>query len=425
MLHRELLKKYKVLKVLHHGLGGDVCLAEHMGLSGRRVIKTIDCTHPWHDILVKEARMLQQCRHPSIPIIYDILEFDTHTYLIEEYIEGETLTQYIQRRRSLSDSLLLTYSTQLCDILQYLHHPARNILHLDLKPDNILISDHRVKLVDFGSAICRKEQKTQYVFGTPGFCAPEQETAGEMSAETDLYGLGRCMEYLLYHAKKVPKGYRKIVDNCLRRGQKQYQNAEQVRCDLEKLRVCRRTERPKEHWIYVSAALSEADSSLFSGMLACYLRKRYRKNVICLDCSCGQAMEGLRKKEDGFVTEQEGVAFAAGVAPEEIRGFRGRGYDYIVCDFGNRVPVGTEPHAYRRFLTGPMVPWMKKQWEHRMRETAGEKITAVITAGDLRLAKKELGMQCPVYGLSLVFAGAGLPIRLRRQMKHLLGKKIW
>ena len=60
-----------------------------------------------------------------------------------------------------------------------------------------------------------------------------------------------------------------------------------------------------------------------------------------------------------------------------------------------------------------------------MRETAGEKITAVITAGDLRLAKKELGMQCPVYGLSLVFAGAGLPIRLRRQMKHLLGKKIW
>lgn len=425
MLHRELLKKYKVLKVLHHGLGGDVCLAEHMGLSGRRVIKTIDCTHPWHDILVKEARMLQQCRHPSIPIIYDIMEFDTHTYLIEEFIEGETLTQYIQRRRSLSDSLLLNYSTQLCDILQYLHHPARNILHLDIKPDNILISDHRVKLVDFGSAICRSEQKSEYVFGTPGYCAPEQKNAGELSPATDLYGLGKCMEYLMYHTKKVPKGYRNIVDNCLRRGQKQYQDAEQVRDDLEKLKIRRRTERPRERWIYVFAALSEADSSLFSGTLAYYLRRRYRKKVICLDCSFGQAMEGLRQKEDGFVTEREGITFAAGVAPEEIRGFRGRGYDYIICDFGSRVPVGAEPYAYRRFLVGPMVPWLIKQWEHRVRELAGEKTAVVITAGEFLSAKKEFKKQCPIYRCSLVFTGNCLPVRLRRQMKHLLGKKIW
>ena len=95
MLQKEILEKYRQLQLLHHGLGGDVWLVEHIGLSSKRVLKIVEKSHPQYDILEREAKVLQQCQHPSIPIIYDILEFDTQTCIIEEFIEGENLKQYI------------------------------------------------------------------------------------------------------------------------------------------------------------------------------------------------------------------------------------------------------------------------------------------------------------------------------------------
>ena len=71
MLPKELLEKYRKLQLLHHGIGGDVWLVEHIGLAGKRVLKFIEKSHPQHDILAREARVLQQCQHPSIPIIYE------------------------------------------------------------------------------------------------------------------------------------------------------------------------------------------------------------------------------------------------------------------------------------------------------------------------------------------------------------------
>jgi len=425
MLHRDLLSKYHVLKVLHHGFGGDVLLAEHVGLSGRRVIKNIDRTHPWHDVLINEARILQQCHHPSIPIIYDILEFDTHTCIVEEFIEGETLRQYILRRRSLSDSLLLDFSTQLCELLQYLHHPARGILHLDLKPDNLLLSDHRLKLVDFGSAICQKEQKGQRpLFGTPGYCAPEQKNAGEVSEGTDLYGFGKCMEYMMRHTRQVPKGYRKIVENCLRTGRKRYRSAEEVKRDLERLHGKRRKEKPKELWISVAAVLSEADSSLFAVSLARYLRKKYRKPVLYLDSSDTHLLEALREEGDGFVTEQNGITIAGRVAPEEIRGFADRGYRYIICDFGNRNPVFSGQMFAGSYLVGPMTQWTKELWEKRRIQTEGENLPVfVLTGGDCSLAWKYFRKTAIIRKLPLYFQGFGVSFCLNKRLKKLWKSK--
>ena len=427
MLHKELLKKYKVLNVLHRGFSGEVLLAEHIGLSGRRVIKTIDRTHPWHDVLIKEARILQQCHHPSIPIIYDILEFDTQTCIVEEFIEGETLRQYILRRRSLSDSLLLEFSTQLCELLQYLHHPSRGILYLDLKPDNLLISDYRMKLVDFGSAIYRGEQsKQQMIFGTPKYCAPEQKNAGELSEETDIYGLGRCMEYLMEHTKHVPKGYRDIVFNCLRKGKKTYHNVSAVKEALEQIKKHPVPEKAREHWISVSAVFSETDSSLFCVALARYLRKRYRKCVLYLDCSSLQALEQLRDEEDGFVTEKNGITIAGRVAPEEVRGFRGRGYAYIICDFGNSSPLFSGQSFFRSYLVGPMMQWTKKQWELRLSEVTQEETPGIVlTGGDFAFARRIFRKEYHVDKVSLYYAGFGNAGSgcLKKQMKKLLGRR--
>ena len=179
MIPQELLNKYNVLQLLHRGIGGDVWLAEHKSLGGKRILKILEKSHPYYDCLAREAKILQQCRHYSIPIIYDILEFDTQTYIVEEFIQGENLKQYIGRRGSISASLLLEISIQLCEILIFLHHPARNILHLDIKPENILFENHKMKLIDFGAAIYQNRQNEEpFIFGTPAYCAPEMKHRG-------------------------------------------------------------------------------------------------------------------------------------------------------------------------------------------------------------------------------------------------------
>ena len=129
MITQELLDKYNVLQLLHRGIGGDVWLAEHKSLGGKRILKVIEKSHPYHGLLAREAKILQQCRHSSIPIIYDILEFDTQTYIVEEFIQGENLKQYISRQGRLSASLLLEISIQLCQILQKKVILPQNLQH--------------------------------------------------------------------------------------------------------------------------------------------------------------------------------------------------------------------------------------------------------------------------------------------------------
>ena len=373
MLPTELLNKYHVLQLLHHGIGGDIWLAEHIALGDKRVLKAIEKSHPQHDVLACEAKMLQQCRHSSIPIIYDILDFDTTTYIVEEFVQGENLKQYIMRQRSLSASLLLEISIQLCDILVFLHNPARQILYLDLKPENILILNHKIKLVDFGSAIFQNSQSGErFIFGTPAYCAPEMKTMGRLTEKTDIYCMGRCMEYMLFHTPKAPKGYRNIVECCLRKKGKEFADAEQVRKELKKLRNKKAEEKTKEVWYAVTGILSEHDSSMTALQLAIYLRDHYKKKVLYLDCTQECQMEHLELSEDqqiksgerrNFVFERKGITVVKRVAPQEISGWRDRGYSYVVSCFGKQSPLLSDCPFRLCLCTGAVNVFILNNWK--------------------------------------------------------------
>lgn len=431
MISDELRTKYNILQLLHRGVGGDVWLAEHKSLGCKRVLKTIEKSHPQHDLLAREAKILQQCQHPSIPIIYDILEFDTQTYIVEEFIQGENLKQYTARYGSLSASLLLDVSIQLCDILLFLHNPARQILHLDIKPENLLFVNHKMKLIDFGSAICQyKQDRKTVIFGTPAYCAPEMKTMGKLSEKTDIYCMGKCMEYLLLFTPRAPRGYRNIVERCLRKQNTEYETAAQVKQDLEKLQRRKKTEKSRETWYAVTGVVSEQESSMVALQLAMYLRDRYRKPVLYLDCTGEHWMERLEQSSEqhkimeeqkNFVFERKKITVAKRVLPQEISGWRDRGYAFCVVCFGKTNPLISECPYQRYLITGAMTEFNLEQWEKLLLTfEKAENAAVALTGGDDCLAEQKFGGIGRIGRLPMYFEAFGSSKPFRKQVKYLL-----
>lgn len=434
MQSNELLNKYQILQLLHRGIGGDVWLAEHKALGCKRVLKVIEKTNPHHELLAREAKILQQCQHSSIPIIYDILEFDTQTYIVEEFIQGENLKQYINRQRSISASLLLDFSIQLCDILAFLHNPARNILHLDLKPENILVRNHKLKLIDFGSAICRDRPNDKgLIFGTPAYCAPEMKTTGRLTEQTDIYCMGKCMEYLVRHTPKVPKGYRNIVNRCLRKNEREYVAAVQVRKDLEKISHRKAKEKNPERWYAVTGMFSEEESSMTALQLAMYLRDRYKKPVLYLDCTESHQMEQLEHSEkeqkriegnNNFVLERGNITVVKRVVPQELGGWHDRGFANVVVCFGKDNPLRYDCPYLLCLYTGAVTEFNLDLWRTTLLPMGRENNIAVaLTGGDFFLAKRNFGTIGPIKKLPSYFYAFGQSKPFRRQMKALLNHK--
>ena len=101
----------------------------------------------------REALVLKELRHPGIPIVYDVEEDEFYSYLIEEYLEGESLYDLVKKQGHLSQELTISYGIQLSCIMSYLHLAGPNpILHLDLQPKNLLLCHDTLKLIDFGLA---------------------------------------------------------------------------------------------------------------------------------------------------------------------------------------------------------------------------------------------------------------------------------
>lgn len=134
--------------------------------------------------------------------------------IIEEYVDGMTLDAFIKENRNylLNESNLRIMLLQLLEGLSYLHE--RQILHLDLKPDNIIITrlGNHVKIVDFGFSYT--DSFIMSTGGTKGFAAPEQLSKGaELNVTTDIYALGRILMYIDKEIG-IPRKYKMIAERC-------------------------------------------------------------------------------------------------------------------------------------------------------------------------------------------------------------------
>jgi serine/threonine protein kinase len=151
----------------------------------------------------QEATMLHQLQHPNLPKVYTSFEEQDRSYLVMEYIPGDTLFQTLKQRRNriLPVSSVIEYGRQLSAVLAYLHTRPQPIIYLDLKPPNIMLrkDNGRVLLIDFGIAHFFQPGLTlagEEVFMTQGYAPPEQ-MIGKPEPRSDLFALGATLHYCL------------------------------------------------------------------------------------------------------------------------------------------------------------------------------------------------------------------------------------
>lgn len=202
-------------------------MAEHIKLKSYRAIKRIKKDHILHEQLLSEAYILKNLRHTCIPIIYDFEEDKDYSYIIEQFIDGQSLAQF--RRQwlgKIKENVIVDIGIQICDLLQYLYSLENPVLYLDLQPNNIMIANYKVKLIDFGSSLYKNQVKERrYLTGTKGFAAPELYGGEELSERTDVYGVGALLYYMVagknYESNTLLwDNYDKSLKTCSKRLQK-------------------------------------------------------------------------------------------------------------------------------------------------------------------------------------------------------------
>ena len=199
-----LFGKYRLERVIGRGGASTVYLATHLVLDEKRAIKRISKASQAYSRFRQEGLIMKSIRHPGIPIVYDFEEDESYGYLIEEYLEGDSLFDIVREQGALSAARTVSIGIQICHLVHHLHSARANpILYLDLQPKNLLLCRGTVKLVDFGRAALAGE--TGGAVGTPGCAAPEQY-AGEVPDErTDVYGVGAVL-YFLRTGEYAPTG---------------------------------------------------------------------------------------------------------------------------------------------------------------------------------------------------------------------------
>ncbi|GAA1289496.1 hypothetical protein Psi02_17140 [Planotetraspora silvatica] len=147
--------------------------------------------------MIREGRIAARVRHPSVATIHDAIEVDGSPWIVMELVDGRSLEQVIDEEGPLPPRLVAQIGYDLLGALRAAH--AQNILHRDVKPGNVLLTDAgRVVLTDFGIAKAPGDSpltRTGMVIGSPGYTAPERARGDYTGPESDMWSLGATLYF--------------------------------------------------------------------------------------------------------------------------------------------------------------------------------------------------------------------------------------
>ena len=235
------ISHYRIVEQVGQGGMGVVYKAEDTRLLREVAIKILPSYSKIED--QKQLRFLQEARaasaqnHPNICTIYDIgAENDIH-FIVMEYVEGKSLRKILDERKRLPEEEVVSIGIQICKALSAAH--SKGIIHRDIKPDNIMITeDAQVKVMDFGLAklkmnnddltadliVQKSDIYSQTILktsvstflGTAAYMSPEQIRKEEIDDRTDIFSLGIVLYELLTGSLPFEgKNYIEITESIL------------------------------------------------------------------------------------------------------------------------------------------------------------------------------------------------------------------
>ena len=196
----------KTLKIIKQDNDKTFSLVEHETTHTKYIQKDLN----YYDKILYQT--LQKIKNPYLPKIFVVQENDNQLTLLEEYIEGNTLDQQILSKEDVRNIM-----HQLCECLNTLHKLNPPIIHRDIKPENIIYHNNKVTLLDFGIArfLDSRKSKDTLILGSVGYAAPEQFGFQQSNPQTDIYALGKLMNYLLNgsleHQNNIPFDLKQII----------------------------------------------------------------------------------------------------------------------------------------------------------------------------------------------------------------------
>ena len=201
--------RYRMLGVVGQGgfarvyraedtLEGRIVAIKAIHLKALSAQEMIDATDTYN----REIHFGALLSHPALPKIYDSFT-DQHTwYIVAEFIDGQTLEDYMQHspaQRVPADEVI-ALGIQVCEALTYLHSRQPPVIFRDIKPDNVMrTAAGRIYLIDFGIArqLRPQSRRDTQALGSPGYAAPEQYGKAQTTERSDIYSLGATLRALL------------------------------------------------------------------------------------------------------------------------------------------------------------------------------------------------------------------------------------
>ncbi len=332
-----LTDKYEIVSCIAQTSHSKILLVKHKLLNELRIAKVIQCDD---ERVIQEANIIKLFRHSQIPIIYDIVRDNNSICIIEEYIAGKSLSEYFENNM-VSFAQIINFGIQLCNVLEYIHN-SNGIIHMDLKPNNIIVDDNNnIKIIDFDNSIF-KGQCIDNNYGSVGFASPEQYHKKMVDYTADIYSLGMVLLYMVNQSYIQSKDLSPVINKCIRHNSFQrFRRVESVRKQLEKLgkkyKKNNKSVDKQSQKIYIYSIRHGVGSTHISLCLASYIsRNGYKVALIGNGYEndlVSEAIKGSIQKDGSFLLNRvniftnfsENVNYACDNVDR---------YDYLIYDSG-------------------------------------------------------------------------------------------